>query len=60
MPAEPAGVAVTDTPLRIESPGAVLAGVISAVAEPRLVVTINGATGVPASYYRPFARWLAA
>src|SRR5690606_33501176 len=55
------GDAVLDEPLRIEAPGgAVLSGVISRVAAPELVVTINGATGVPAGFYRPFARWLAA
>ncbi len=55
-PVEP----VTDEDLRIDSGGAVLAGVVSRVAAPRLAVVINAATGVEAGFYRPFARWLAA
>lgn len=51
---------VTDEDWQIDAPGARLAGCLSRVAAPRLLVSINGATGVPARFYRPFARWLAA
>lgn len=45
--------------ITIESPGARLAGTLTSVPQPRLAVLINGATGVPAGFYRPFAQWLA-
>jgi len=50
---------ISDETVRIEAPGACLVGTLAAVAAPRQVVLINGATGVPASFYLPFARWLA-
>lgn len=48
-----------DERVRIEAPGATLTGVLTSVEAPRLAVLVNGATGVPAAFYRPFARWLA-
>jgi predicted alpha/beta hydrolase len=36
-----------------------LRGTLSQVPEPRLLVLINGATGVSSGFYLPFARWLA-
>ena len=46
--------------IAMEAPGACLIGTLSSVNEPRLLVLINGATGVKAAFYRPFADWLAA
>jgi predicted alpha/beta hydrolase len=45
--------------VRIAAPGATLNGTLIAHPAPELAVLINAATGVPAAFYRPFARWLA-
>ena len=55
------GAGVTEERLRIAAEGCDLAGVLFRPAgAPRAAVVINGATGVPQSYYAHFARWLAA
>lgn len=52
--------AIREEPFALGPPGAVLRGLLALPPEPALLVTINGATGVPARFYQPFARWLAA
>jgi predicted alpha/beta hydrolase len=44
----------------IPGPGGPLAGRLIGPPDPRLVVVVNAATGVPAGFYAGFARWLAA
>jgi len=44
--------------IRIDSPGAQLAGRLFTPENPALAVVINPATGVRAGHYRPFAEWL--
>jgi len=41
-------------------PGTILRGTLAVPPDPARVITINGATGVPARFYQPFARWVAA
>ncbi len=49
-----------ERPLRFEaSDGYELGGSLFEAAEPTGAVLLAGATGVPARFYRPFARWLA-
>jgi len=50
---------ITSETVSITAPGAVLTGTLTQVENPTLVVSINGATGVPAAFYQPFAQWLA-
>lgn len=50
---------LSERTVTIAAPGAQLVGTLISVTAPSLTVSINGATGVPASFYRPFARWLA-
>lgn len=50
---------IVESPVTIDAPGAALIGTLTSVSQPTLAVSINGATGVPASFYLPFARWLA-
>jgi predicted alpha/beta hydrolase len=50
---------LTETPVGIAAPGARLAGTLIAASDPEVAVLIAAATGVPAAFYRPFARWLA-
>ncbi|GAB4271268.1 MAG: alpha/beta fold hydrolase [Pararhodobacter sp.] len=50
---------VHSEPVSFNCDGHLLRGTLSRVEAPRLLVLINGATGVPASFYLPFARWLA-
>ena len=45
--------------IRIPTPGATITGTLIRAPAPRLAVLINAATGVQASFYAPFAQWLA-
>ncbi len=48
-------------PVTIHAPGAVLTGrLFLPPGRPRVAVVLHGATGVPQSFYAPFATWLAA
>lgn len=51
---------ITREAVTIEAPGARLVGTLISAPDPRLLVQVNGATGVPAAFYQPFAHWLAA
>jgi len=51
---------VTSDVVEINAPGAVLCGRLTRTPNPQLAICINGATGVPSSFYLPFAQWLAA
>ena len=46
--------------VQIPSGRHVLQGTLCSVPDPRLLVVIHAATGVPAGFYLPFARWLSA
>jgi predicted alpha/beta hydrolase len=50
---------LTESPVGIAAPGDRLAGTLIAASDPEVAVLIAAATGVPAAFYRPFARWLA-
>lgn len=50
--------AITETRVAIPGP-APLSGTLIAPPDPGMAVIVNPATGVPAAFYHPFARWLA-
>ena len=50
---------ITQNPVSIPGPAGPLAGTLFSPASPGLAVLINAATGVPAAFYHPFARWVA-
>ncbi|WP_068303208.1 alpha/beta fold hydrolase [Pararhodobacter sp. CCB-MM2] len=52
-------MSVTSEEWQIGAAGAELTGQLHAVEAPEIVVSINGATGVPSRFYHAFARWLA-
>lgn len=50
---------IATEPAEIPAPGAKLRGTLFLPPKPAAAVMVNGATGVPAGFYAPFARWLA-
>lgn len=48
----------TESAVSIPGPAGTLAGTLFAPPNPVLAVILNAATGVPAAFYHPFARWL--